>query len=92
MFMPVLNLSLAEKIGTIEVVANGCKLAHMGQQDFMIDRSAFESEIDQAFSVEELSDPWVRIRPAEMSSAFHLRFTSNTPRRLFGHQETPDLK
>lgn len=91
MFMPVVNLSLAEKIDVIEVVANGYKLAHIGPQDFMIDQSRFESESDQAFSAEELADPWVRIRPTEMSSAFHLRFTSNTPRRLFGHQETPDL-
>lgn len=90
-FMPILNLSLAEKIDTIEVVANGYKLAHIGPEDFKIDRSGFQSEVDQAFSAEELADPWVRIRPAEMSSAFHLRFTSNTPRRLFGHQETPDL-
>ncbi len=91
MFMPIVNLSLAEKIDAIEVVANGYKLAHIGPQDFKLDRSRFESEVDQAFSAEELADPWVRIRPAEMSSAFHLRFTSNTPRRLFGHQETPDL-
>lgn len=91
MFMPFLNLSLAEKIDTIEVVANGYKVAHIGPEDFKIDRSSFQSEIDHAFSVEELNDPWVRIRPAEMSSAFHLRFTSKTPRRLFGYQETPDL-
>jgi hypothetical protein len=91
MFMPVVNLSLAEKIDVIEVVANGYKLAHIGPQDFIIDQSRFESEGDQAFSTEELADSWVRIRPAEMSSTFHLRFTSNTPQRLFGHQETPDL-
>jgi hypothetical protein len=91
MFLPVLNLSLAEKIHTIEVIANGYKLAHIGPEDFQIDRSGFKSEIDEAFSVEELADPWVRIRPAAFSSAFYLEFASNTPRRLFGHQETPDL-
>ena len=91
MFLPLMSLSLAEKVDTIEVLANGYKLAHIGPEDFQIDRSSFQSDIDQSFSTEELADPWVRLRPAEMSSAFHLRFTSNTPRRLFGHQETPDL-
>lgn len=90
-FLPILNLSLAEKVHMIEVLANGYKLAHIGPNDFKIDRSSLESEIDGAFSGEELADPWVRIRPAGVSSAFHLRFESNTPRRLFGHQETPDL-
>ncbi len=34
MFMPVLNKSLADKVQSIEVFANGYKLAHIGPEDF----------------------------------------------------------
>lgn len=91
MFMPVLNQSFAQKLQCIEVFANGYKLAHIGPDQFLIDGSPYNAETSELFTPEELSDPWVRIRPSEMSSAFHLRFTSNTPRRMFGHQETPNL-
>ncbi|MFO1520452.1 MAG: hypothetical protein U1G05_00060 [Kiritimatiellia bacterium] len=91
MFMPVLNKSLAEKLMCIEVFANEYKLAHIGLEDFTIDSSKFKVKMSQAFSPDELSDPWVRIRPSGGFSAFQLRFTSNTPRRLFEHQETPEL-
>lgn len=89
MFMPILNRSLAEKIDTIEVFANGYKLRHIGPDDFMVDQSNFQPELNHAFLAEELDDPWVRIRPAGISSAFYLRFTLSTPRRLFEYQETP---
>jgi hypothetical protein len=90
-FMPVLNRALAEKLQSVEVFANGYKLAHIGPDDFQIDGSYYEADVSEAFTPEELADPWVRIRPSGLSSAFHMWFTSNTPRRMFGHQETPDL-
>jgi len=90
MFMPVLNRSLAEKVQAIEVFANGYKLAHIGPEDFMIDCSPFQADGSGAFTPEELADPWVRIRPSDISSSFELHFTSTTPRRMFGHEETPD--
>ncbi len=89
MFMPVLNQSLADKVQSIEVFANGYKLAYIGPEDFTIDRSKFESADPAAFTTDELADPWVRIRPSELSSAFHLHFSSVTPRRMFGHEEIP---
>lgn len=90
MFMPVLNHSLAEKVRSIEVFANGYKLAHIGPEDFILDQSPFEAEMPDTFTPDELADPWVRIRPSNLSSTFHLHFSSITPRRMFGHEETPD--
>jgi hypothetical protein len=90
MLMPVLNQSLAEKLHSIQVFANGYKLAVIGPNDFAIDRSSFEDPVPESFTLDELADPWVRIRPTEMSSAFRLRFASTTPRRMYAHEETHD--
>jgi hypothetical protein len=90
MFMPVLNRSLAEKLHSIQVFANGYKLADIGPDDFKIDGSSYKSSEPDGFTPDELADPWVRIRPSAMSSAFHLRFTSTTPRRMYGHEEMRD--
>lgn len=87
MFMPVLNLTLAEKLHSIEVFANGYKLADIGPEDFLIDREDFSLPLSEYFSPEELRDPWVRIRPSSLASTFHLGFTSQTPRRMFEHTE-----
>ncbi len=86
-FMPVLNRSLADKLHSIQVFANGYKLADIGADDFRIDDTPFKSRVPDCFTPDELSDPWVRMRPSEMSSTFHLRFTSTTPRRMFSHEE-----
>lgn len=89
-FLPVLNRSLAEKIHSIAVFANGYKLAQIGPDEFRIDTSPFHAHCSDAFTAAELADPWVRIRPTDIASAFELRFTSTTPRRMFGHNEMPD--
>lgn len=39
------------------------------------------------FSDSELADPWVRIRPANLSSAFRIRFSEHTPQRFFDARE-----
>jgi hypothetical protein len=89
MFLPFLNQSLAEKLQSIEVFANGYKLARIGPEDFRIDRSQYKRPFPDAFSPAELADPWVRIRPSNGSSTFQLNFMSTTPRRMFGHEEIP---
>jgi hypothetical protein len=91
MFMPVLNLSLAKKLHSIEVFANGYKLADIGSDEFSIDSSPFESELIDLFTEEELADPWVRIRPRG-ASAFRLQFGSMTPRRMYDHSEAPERR
>jgi hypothetical protein len=90
-FMPVLNQSLAEKLQSIEVFANGYKLAHISRDDFEIDLSRHEGTMPGAFTQDELADPWVRIRPSNFSSAFKLYFATTTPKRMFGHEETSDV-
>ena len=90
MLMPVLNLSLAEKLHSVEVFANGYKLANIGPKDFQIDHSSIEPIVSKFFATEELVDPWVRIRPSDGTSTFHLRFSSTTPKRLYGHEEPID--
>jgi hypothetical protein len=89
MFMPVLNKSLSEKLDSIQVFANGYKLADIGLDEFEIDTSPIESTIPGAFTPEELGDSWVRIRPARrfLASTFHLRFTPTTPSRMYTYTE-----
>jgi hypothetical protein len=91
MFMPILNKSLADKLHSIEVFANGYKLTHIGFDDFRIDQSHHKNSFPDTFTPEELADPWVRIRPSNGSSSFELEFMSTTPRRMFGHKEIPGL-
>jgi hypothetical protein len=89
-FMPVLSRSLAKKLHSIEVFANGYKLAYIGHDELRIDYSRYDSTVPNAFTPEELADPSVRIRPSDNSAAFYLLFSSTTPRRMFTHEETPD--
>jgi len=81
-WMPVVNASLAEKIVAIHVYANGYKLDEVRSMGFHIDRSETRPEPIDQFSVEELADPWVRIRPND-ASYFQMRFFQQTPLRLF---------
>ena len=83
MLMPILNKSLAEKLECIRIVANGYMLLDLDKNAFVIDSSEFALDLDESFSGDELSDPWVRIRPANFSSAFDLSFMDNVPVRMF---------
>lgn len=83
MFLPILNKSLAEKVKAIHIYSDGYKVQELGLDDFSIDNSEFEPRIPAQFSDEELNDPWVRIRPSNMSSAFRIRFFEKTPKRMF---------
>jgi len=89
-FMPVVNRSLAEKLRSFEIVANGYLLLAVREGEFQIDGSNYDSDLPGDFTEAELSDPWVRLRPADFTSAFDLRFSSQTPRRLFPHDEVPE--
>jgi hypothetical protein len=89
-FLPFLNASLAEKLHSFQVFANGYKLADFGPEDFRIDPSKCGEDFPGDFTEEELADPWVRIRPSKVASNFHLRFAETTPRRMFGHDEPND--
>lgn len=83
MLMPILNKSLAEKLEGIHIFANGYMLLDLDKKAFRIDDSEFELDLGEVFSEDELSDPWVRIRPAEFSSALNLSFVDNVPVRMF---------
>lgn len=88
MLMPILNKSLAEKLEGIRIFANGYMLLDLDKKAFGIDSSNFELDLVEAFSKEELSDPWVRIRPAEFSSTFNFSFVDNIPVRMFKSKKT----
>ncbi|VVP26998.1 hypothetical protein PS903_04057 [Pseudomonas fluorescens] len=93
MFMPILNKSLAEKLERVRIFANGYLLYDSGKSAFWIDDSKFGLELDQAFSEDELSDPWVRVRPAMLSSCHQLSFSDNIPVRMFQSKKaTSELK
>ncbi|WNZ54069.1 hypothetical protein QT397_02145 (plasmid) [Microbulbifer sp. MKSA007] len=88
-FMPVLNRSLAEKLHSFQIFANGYKLADYSLEDFSIDSDKWDSQLPGQFTPEELSDPWVRIRPIS-ASVYQLKFSETTPRRLYEHRELND--
>lgn len=90
MFLPFVNASLAEKIHSIQIFANGYKLEDLAPTDFKIDRSKCGPELPGGFTDEELKDAWVRLRPARLSSAYQFRFGQTTPRRMYGHEEPAD--
>jgi hypothetical protein len=83
MFLPMANKSLAEKIKAIHIYSNGYKIQEIGPGDLKFDDDKYEPDIPVTFTPEELEDPWVRIRPSSFSSAFHIRFFEQTPKRMF---------
>ena len=90
MIMPIMNLSLAEKMQSFQILANGYKIEGTQRGDFRIDRAPFEISIPVSFSEAELADPWVRIRPSSGSSNFSFEFYNRTPKRLFVSPEIAD--
>ena len=84
MFLPIMNRSFAEKVKAIHIFANGYKIQEIGEGDHKIDRSSFDaSHIPVSFTEAELKDPWVRLRPSALASAFHFRFFEETPKRMY---------
>ncbi len=90
MFLPLLNLSLAEKVHAIHIFANGYKIQEIGPADLKVDVTGFDPSVPVAFTAEELQDPWVRIRPTAMSSAFHVSFFEETPKRMYVPSQVAD--
>lgn len=83
MFLPMMNKSLAEKVKAIHIYSNGYKIQEIQHADFGIDNEeGFDPSVPVEFSSDELKDPWVRIRPSIASSAFHIRFFDQTPKRM----------
>lgn len=82
MFLPIVNKSLAEKVKAIHIYSNGYKLQEISGSDFNVDKSEFDPNIPVVFSEDELTDPWVRVRP-NGASAFHVRFFEETPKRMY---------
>lgn len=84
MLLPFLNESLANKLSRITIYANGYLLLDLPKDKFKIDSSPVkEFWLDRAFDAAELRDRWVRVRPANLSSAFRLSFSSEVPVRMF---------
>lgn len=83
MVMPILNRSLAEKIDCIRIYANGYMLLDLDRSGWVVDDSTFDVGLEGAFSEHELADPWVRVRPAKLASAFCLSFADSVPVRMF---------
>lgn len=83
MYLPLMNKSLAEKLKAIHIYSDGYKIQEFGFDDFSIDTTVFEPHIPAEFTDEELADPWVRIRPSNFSSMFHISFFEKTPKRMF---------
>lgn len=84
MFLPIMNKKFAEKVKVIHIFANGYKIQEIGEGGHKIDRSSFgTSHIPVPFSDDELADPWVRLRPSTLASAFRFRFFEKTPKRMY---------
>jgi len=90
MFLPFVNQSLAEKVRAMHIFANGYKIQEIGPEDLKIDSTKFEPGVPVEFSVEELQDPWVRIRPSALASAFHFSFFEETPKRMYVPDQVVD--
>lgn len=88
-FLFCLNRRLAEKVKAIHIYANEYKLTEISSSGFRIDTPSFKLPVPLFFSVEELADPWVGLRP-EIASAFEIRFSEQTPRRFFHAGEVTD--
>jgi hypothetical protein len=86
-FLARLSRGLAEKVSRIHVYANEYKLLEIPKSAVVLDDGLRPSRIPVDFSDAELRDPWTYIRP-ERSTMFMLRFSEQTPHRLFAPRET----
>jgi hypothetical protein len=86
-FLTRLNRGLAEKVSRIHIYANEYKLLEIPKSDISLDDELRPSRIPVEFSDAELRDAWVYIRPKE-ATMFMLRFSEQTPHRVFAPRET----
>jgi hypothetical protein len=87
MLMPMVNKSLADKISSIVIYANGYELKRIERKQFLVDQAHFEPLTPLEFTQEELKDPWARIRPQDSGSSFTMSFGQETPKRLFAPKD-----
>ena len=81
-YVIILNKKLAEKVKTIQVISNEYKLNEYSLSEFRIDTSDnTKTNIPIKFTENELSDPWVIIRPKNVTN-FSINFYNDTPKRL----------
>jgi hypothetical protein len=79
--------SLAHKLDSIEIMANGYMLTQCGRSGFEVSPSRGDFGMaDRAFTPEELADQWAKVTAAN-ATQFTLRFSSATPRRLSRAEE-----
>jgi hypothetical protein len=88
--MPKLNAGLADKLNGIEIWADGYVIMSLRKDDLKIDRSSYAFPVDGHFTAEELTDPWVRLRPSNGTSCLTIDFSRNTPKRAYVSGETDD--
>ena len=88
-FIICMNKSLAQKVQAIHLYSNAYKLREYHLSDFLVDCSEYDPSFPVKFTSEELTDPWVRIRPKDYS-IFRMDFFSETPKRLFVHKQIVD--
>jgi len=89
-YLIFLNRSLAQKVKAIHLYANHYKLKEYSASEFYIDESPYDITFPVKFFKDELCDPWVRIRPKGLSSVFCMRFSEETPKRLFNPLQIVD--
>ena len=80
------NRALAERVRTIHIYADAYKLAEISADGFWVDEATFDPKIPLIFTDAELADPWVTLRPRD-ASAFGVRFSEHTPKRIFSASE-----
>ena len=82
-FIFYLNKSLAPLLDSIILYANEYTIQTIEKNDFSIDETEFTlHEFPVNFSQEELDDPWIRIRPNNVS-LFQINFHKMIPQKLF---------
>jgi hypothetical protein len=92
MFVFHLNRGLAEKVMGIRIYANEYKLSEIRRDAFRIeDSQPMDAPSLLFFSDNELADPWITLGP-QNESAFHIRFSEQTPKRIFSAQEVTELQ
>lgn len=82
LFLFLTNKTLAQRIVSIDIYANGYKLSEIEKHQISIDENDVKSATPLEFTSAELEDSWVIIRP-KSASAFSMDFSSRVPVRMF---------
>lgn len=82
------NKSFSDKIDSFTVFGNGYILFDGKKEDFSVSEISQDRTFmhDYYFTSDELSDPWVSIKPSRSSTSFSLDFEAFTPIRHMLHK------